>query len=449
MWIADRGTRLRVVRIGKYVVLLSFWLVAFPFLAQGQMLIEKPFRLESAAEVELDLVAAAPNTSWGTQGREAAVVTVSIDGHYQQDIMLFAGSETFTYPVTLGSLRPGEHTLRIDFNRKFSAPGASTATIQAAEISVIDRSRETYPALAHSPILYARRNTIGRFSDTPLLMWYETTRNGEVTAIRYSVIFTNEDGGTETNALMARWGRATDIEWVYEVKLDAQGKVVEATFQEVGHGTRPFRGDLEGTHPLLLVASDNNNFADKGRSEMRFALRPIPFDLSRHSREEVMDRHPWTYRIMAEELHREGKIGESSRIGQHMADPRNYLYLEAAAEPRGAALSFAVKLRGDRQWYTSDLGIGYFRIDRSGYFRTTIRLPAGATLDRIERIVVRCDLAGDIRSRDVASRLPEAACTLTTVNKIFLLDKDFLPGPSLAVNVQLLKLRFGDMIEVY
>jgi hypothetical protein len=162
-----------------------------------------------------------------------------------------------------------------------------------------------------------------------------------------------------------------------------------------------------------------------------------------------MDRHPWTYRIMAEELQREGKIGESSRIGRCIADPRDYLYLEAAAEPQGTALSFAVKLRNDRHWYTSDLGIGYFRIDRSGYFRTTVRLPAGATLDKIERIVARCDLAGNIRSREVVSKLSDAACTLTTVSKVFLLDKDFRPGPSLSLNVQLLKLRFGDMIEVY
>jgi hypothetical protein len=38
--------------------------------------------------------------------------------------------------------------------------------------------------------------------------------------IRYSVIISNEDGGTATPALMARWERTTDIELIYEVEMD-------------------------------------------------------------------------------------------------------------------------------------------------------------------------------------------------------------------------------------
>jgi hypothetical protein len=45
---------------------------------------------------------------------------------------------------------------------------------------------------------------------------------------------------------------------------------------------------------------------------VRFAPRPLPFDLSHASREEVMDRHPWTYRVMAEEMLREEKITQSA-----------------------------------------------------------------------------------------------------------------------------------------
>jgi len=417
--------------------------------ASAQTLLEKTFRVGAESEALLDLTAAAPGASWVESGKEAAVATLYVDGRYHQDVILFAGSRTFTYPVMLGHLAPGNHTLRVEFNRQQSAAKASTIEIKDAKISTVGRSQAEYQALALAPIIYARPNTIGRFSDIPLLMWYEVERDQMLTTIRYSLIFSNEDGGTQTNALMARWGRTTDIEWVYEAQLNSQGKLVAAIFQGVDHQTRQFQGKKEADHPLFSVASDNNNFSDDSQSEMRFAPRPIPFDLSHASREELMDRHPWTYQIMAEELQREGKINESSRVGQQIADPRHYLYLEAAAKQQGTAMSFAVKLKGDRKWYTSDLGINYYKIDRNGYFRTTVRLPAGVTMDKIERLAVRCDVAGDPRSRAEMNKVANAECELTAVNKVFLLDEHFQPGPSLPLHVPQLKLQFGEMVELY
>jgi hypothetical protein len=38
--------------------------------------------------------------------------------------------------------------------------------------------------------------------------------------LQYSIIWSNEDGGTNTPQLMARWGRSTDIEWIYRVEVD-------------------------------------------------------------------------------------------------------------------------------------------------------------------------------------------------------------------------------------
>lgn len=415
----------------------------------AQTLREKPFQMKAEAEVLLDLTAAAPHTSWAEAGSEAAVATVFVDGQYNQDIFLFAGQRAFAYQVLLGHFQPGEHTLRVDFNRKRSASKATSIEIQDARISFVDRGNPEYQALSLAPIVHARPNTIGRFSDIPLLMWYEMERTGPLTTIRYSVIFTNEDGGTQTSALMARWGRTTDIEWVYEVQIDARGKAQVATFQGVEHKTQHFWGKQENGHPALYVVSDNNNVSDHGESEMRFASRPIPFDLSHSSREEIMDRHPWIYRLMAAELQREGKISEASRGGNQMADPRHYLYLDAASELSGTALSFAVKLKGNPKWYESDLGINYYKIDRSGYFRTTVRLPAGTRLDQIERIAVRCDAAGNPRSGEEIKKLSAAECGLNKVNKAFMLDASFQPGPSLPVHIKPLKLRFGEAIELY
>ena len=440
--VEHKPERLTLLRV---VLAVGFFCVSIP----AQSLLEKSFRVETEAEVLLDLRASAPHTSWGEAGSEAAVATVFVDGQYNQDIFLFAGERAFAYQVLLGHFQPGEHTLRVDFNRKRSAAKATAIEIRDARISFVDPGNPEYQAVSLAPIIYARPNTIGRFSDIPLLMWYETERTGPLTTIRYSIIFTNEDGGTQTSALMARWGRTTDIEWVYEVQINAQGKVQAATFQGVEHKTQNYAGKQENGHPALYVVSDNNNVSDRGQSEMRFASRPIPFDLSHSSREEIMDRHPWIYQLMAAELQREGKISETSRGGNQMADPRHYLYLDAASELNGTALSFAIKLKENPKWYESDLGISYYKIDRSGYFRTTVRLPAGTRLDQIERISVRCDAAGNPRSGEEIRKLSTAECGLNTVNKAFMLDASFQPGPSLPVHIKPLKLRFGEAIEVY
>lgn len=427
-------------------------LLTLPFFfqsASAQKLSEKTFRLKTQSEALLELTASAPRTSWAESGSEAAVASLFVDGRYSQDIILFAGEHPFPYEVMLGHLQAGEHSLRIDFNRKQSAPKASAIRIRNVKISSIEPGTADYEALSLAPVLYARPNTIGRFSDIPVLMWYETERDGPLTKIRYSVIFTNEDGGTETSALMARWGRTTDIEWVYEVKVDARNKVVSATFQGVRHETREFQGKAENGHPALIVASDNNNVSDSGESEMRFALRPIAFDLSHNSREEIMDRHPWIYRLMAAELAREGKISEASRGGNQVADPRRYLYLEAESEQHGSTISFAVKLRGDPTWYTSDLGIHRYRIDRSGYFRTTVRLPAGTRLGQIERVEARCDAADNSKRANEPRNPAIADCRLETLNKAFMLDERYRPGPLLPVHIQPRNLHFGEAIVTY
>lgn len=434
--------------------LLNLFLAAvtwsvFSQVISAETLREIPFKVGTEAEAFLDLTASAPHTSWAEAGSEAAVASVLVDGRYNQDVFLFAGERKFTYRVLLGRFQPGEHTLRIDLNRKRSASKATAVEIQDAKISFVERGSAEYQALSLAPIVYARPNTIGKFTDIPLLMWYETEKAGQLTTFRYSVIFTNEDGGTQTSALMARWGRTTDIEWIYEVQIDADGRTKSATFQGVEHKTQNFKGREENGHPALYVVSDNNNVADHGDSEMIFRPRPVPVDLTHSSREEIMDRNPWIYPVMAGELEREGKISEASRGGNQMSDPRHYLYIDASSELNGTAISFAVKLAGNPKWFESDLGINYYRIDRSEYFRTTVRLPAGTTLNQIVRIAVRCDAAGNARSGDEIKKLAAAECALNTMNKAFMLDARFIPGRSLPLHVKPVRLRIGEAIEVY
>ena len=57
----------------------AFALVVFSHPIAAQKLSEKKFRLDTEAEVLLDLTASAPHTSWVKSGSEAAVATVFVD----------------------------------------------------------------------------------------------------------------------------------------------------------------------------------------------------------------------------------------------------------------------------------------------------------------------------------------------------------------------------------
>ena len=69
--------------------------------AHDRPLAQKQFYAQAAGEARLALTAAAPGTDWGSAGRESAVLSVSVDGRYSQDVVLFAGAQRFTYDVAL------------------------------------------------------------------------------------------------------------------------------------------------------------------------------------------------------------------------------------------------------------------------------------------------------------------------------------------------------------
>jgi hypothetical protein len=57
---------------------------------------------------------------------------------------------------------------------------------------------------------------------------------------------------TQIVKVMARWGRTTDVEYVYRA---FSGR---ATIQAEGHKEVEFRQQRDGTHPLLMPVNDNN-----------------------------------------------------------------------------------------------------------------------------------------------------------------------------------------------
>lgn len=441
------------------------------------------FNLTEDMEVGLEINARSPGASWAREDAEAAALLISVDGVYNQDLLLWAGDELFQYRVMLGHLTKGKHTVSVALNLPRSAAEAQLAEVESLRpLPLAPRLRsvaaeEDQLALAHSPVLYARANTIDHFTDIPLVMYYEILRgspgrlesglvrppgaqvlslngrgdkvaakvpslNGRRTKaaarvssrnaernkrisggtdliVRYTVIFTNEDGGTQTLALMARWGRGTDIEWVYEFRL-RDAKIIEETYQGVSHETKAFTGSRTGgQHPLLAVASDNNNFSDLACSAVRFAPLPVRADLETATRESVMDRYPQTYRVMTEELQREHRISPTPTGINVIADPRDYFYIEASSEQRGAALGFDVKVAGQPETFASDIGDPRLRIDRSGNFRTAVRLPHGVSPTAVEAVTARCH----------ATLQPagERGCNHLKLLRVLMLNQNYVP----------------------
>ena len=374
------------------------------------------------------VVAGCAGCDWGETGREAAALRVMVDGKYSQHILLARGEAASEYRLSLGTLAAGRHRLTVERDATLSAAGAGPATIDVQDVLIVphDASDDAL-AMSMAPILYARPDTVGKFTDLPLFMWYEVVPTARGRQFRYSVIFSNEDGGTPTDRLMATWGRTTDIEFVYGVELDQTQRVLAEEFQGPGHEVPPFKGRHEARHPLQWVSTENNMVSESGSTRVRYAPAPGKFDLAGVSREAVMDAQPWLYAVMAKELAREGKIVADAPPGnKQIDDPRRFVYVEACGEVGTAALAFAIGV-GDA-WIRSDRGMRQYRIVRDGCFRAAIPLPARTRAADIHGIRA---LAYDRPPAEGKPPVPPTPVRLTSINKLFLLDEQFVPGPTL------------------
>lgn len=366
------------------------------------------FRAAGAAETVAELDLRSPGADWAVAGREAAVAVVRVDGGGEQHVMTWAGAGPHTYRIFLGKLQPGPHELTVDRSAEHSAAGAG---LEVAAVRFREASGEEGNIVARAPVLYARQNTIGKFSDVPLLMYCE--RDGET--LVYTVIFSNEDGGTSTRALMARWGRSTDIEYVYRVLPGGR-----AIVQGPDHKDMDFTGRYEGLHPLLMPVTNNNMIGEAKDSPLRFQLAPVLVDLQDASRETVMDSNPATYQVMAKELAREGKIRAFGTVeGQDISDVRNYAYVDYLAEHTRSGMTVTLVLR-DGRLFSSDLGVADYAITRDGWVRSTVELPPGTKSSDIANVGFQCVLPPKTTGA--------GTCRLERVRKAFFLDAAFRPG---------------------
>ena len=402
------------------------------------------FNRGRTGEAFLDVTVSAPGVSWADAGNESAVVSAYVDGHYATDIVI-TSSAPVDREFALGHLRAGRHSLRLHYAAPRSPSDAGVARLKGIAVRTVDSTSPAYVAAKYAPVLDGRNvATLGnRFqnnhTDTPLVAWHEVhpAATPGHSVIEYSVVWSNEDGGTNTPSLMSVWGRTTDIEWIYRVEVDAKGRRVgSGVFQSPNHGTEAFHGPYDGTHPVLQTCTSNNNVCDgkalkplkQGRDPMRFALSTRDVLPADQPREHEMDIHPWTYQVMAREMLREHKVGPSPA---QIRDQRDYVYLsvtrttDPAASAGGVGIVVDVRLNGDPTTYTSndDNAFGVGSVNRDGPAATTVELPVGTTSADIESISVR--------------RVPfltenGASVTVTDLGRAFFLGTDYLPRPSFA-----------------
>jgi hypothetical protein len=365
--------------------------------------------------------AQSPGCDWGRAGAEASVVRIDLDGRYSQHLPLVRGGEEADYRIALGRVAPGAHQLQIVRDERLSAApcGAELADVS---VEVVDEASEDHLAAAFAPVLHARPDTVGRFTDTPILMYVEVSEAADGVEYRYTVIFTNEDGGTPADQLMATWGRATDIEFVYGVRTDRSGRVLFEEIQATGHELVAFTGRHEARHPLLWVATDNNMVEPSGPTEVRMAPAVERVDLGGRARETAMDRHPWTYRVMADELAREGKVDPAAAPGSgRIPDIRSFLFVEACVTVRDSAVALSLGLddgAGGTAWFDVDRGVREFRLTRSGCSRVAVPVSRAAP-----RIVA-------MRARALEQAKRVAAPSAATIQELsaFALDERYRPS---------------------
>ena len=209
-----------------------------------------------------------------------------------------------------------------------------------------------------------RSDTVGTSNDLPV----SDVRGGPTRrdrALRYTTVFTNEDGGTETAALFARWGRACDIEETYVVRLDGAGQAIAETFQGPEHEITPFNGTRIGAHPVLTRRHP------KQHVPWTAARQASPSDPCRSSiqpdagtRESILDDRPWLQRLTAREL----------AVEKKPFDPRDFVYLEAKVQlgDDAAAAAWVEQPGGER--VSSDRGDERFRVTRDGWVRVAVPL---------------------------------------------------------------------------
>lgn len=361
-------------------------------------------------------------TNWEDITVPGLVLGVAVDGKLRSHVITFRGGEFHHYEVHLGFIDAGEHTLELLRADSSALERQRDLKLVNLRLEIYHADHPQYPILAHVPLLFGRRD--GRASDIPLLLAYKTKEDPSrrLQEITYTVIYSNEDGGTPALGLLHRWGRYTDIEWTYRVEFDPNGERKRASYQGREHKTVEFRGGLENNQPALQVATQNNMLSDTLASRLRFALVPRRELPVGEARERLMLAEPWIWQVSAAEARREQRFATLTQHDPPIDDLQRYLFVEFTAQPRPSGTSdtcggfFLAKYRGQTDESASHLWSPQLVITSAVPYarQTAIPLPSGVVADDL----VWLDFVADPNYGSIV---------LTGVNQLFALDAQDLP----------------------
>lgn len=340
----------------------------------------------------IQLVLAAPGTSWASSTRTSVTVDVTVGSAPTEQIVCFAGSRPFTYAAVLGRLETGRTKVTIAVAPELSADSATPVVrVVAARLSVVARTNPAYLEMAYAPIVYGRPDTAE--SDTPLLTYVSSSPGPDgSTDLEYTTIWSKEDAGTSFVPFLewGEWGRMTDVTETVALEVTRSGAIEHPSYDSCGcsasfpvNRTSPeeeevaFTGRRFGTHLIVRNASGNDYQSETGTSAYRMEQAPVPGPAPGAARETVMDANPWTYRISAEELSRWYADGSTAPSSPEIGDSRQYGLVDVDTDATGtSAIAVAIRLHGSSTWYRNDFGSGYALYD-GGHSRTAVKLPIG------------------------------------------------------------------------
>jgi len=152
------------------VALASSWWILFGLHSQAAPVLrsEKVTAAKPDAEFHLKIRARAAGTSWDREQYPCALLKIFVDDRYDQHVFLVGGEREMDYSVMLGPLTQGEHQLRLDWDSSWTPALEKPPEILGTYLEALNRADPAQEPLFRAPILYIRRDTVGRFTDVPL-----------------------------------------------------------------------------------------------------------------------------------------------------------------------------------------------------------------------------------------------------------------------------------------
>ncbi len=345
-----------------------------------------------------------PGTAWASDSDKAVVASVRVDRSPWQVMVLFAGSQPFTYAGFTGPLAVGVHqvSIRIEPRRSTTGDHVPAVALYRIRLRVVAPGNPMYLLEKYSPVILGRSTSAS--SDTQLLTSADATPlGGGSTALSYETVWSREDAGTSFVPFLewGEWGRMTDITGTTSLDVSPSGAISNATYHWCGcdppfpeerdslqEVTVPFTGRyFDGTHMILRNASGNDyqsdvDTTDVDTTDFRFQQPAVPGPPAPQPREAVMDAHPWTYRIMADEVRYWYLDRSTDPLSAQPGAARQYAIVSLDTSSSASTVAVAIRLAGSSTWYRSDMGSGA-PLYTGSLGRTVVKLPQGWESRRI------------------------------------------------------------------